>query len=167
VSRLRARWFRPDRKDAADVDKFGQWLAVNGYLTSFRFRMLRGGKASLLRLNQYQIVDHLASGPFTGAYLATDPVQRRVVVEVLAADRSANPEAVRAFQAAAEQAMTVRPPNVGLSLDFGEAQGRHYLVREFDEGETLAAILARRGKLQPPAAARLFALTLLGLQALH
>ena len=63
--------------------------------------------------------------------------------------------------------MTVRHANVNLTLDFGEAKGGYYLVREFDDGETLADILARRGRLQPMAAARLFALALLGLHALH
>ena len=47
----------------ADVNKFGQWLSVNGFLTSFTFRMLRDGKANLLHLNQYQLTDHLATAP--------------------------------------------------------------------------------------------------------
>jgi hypothetical protein len=167
LSRLRTRWFRPDRADAANLDRFGQWLTVNGYLSAFAFRMLRAGAGDLLRMNQYQLVDHLTSGPFAGSYLAADPVQRRVVLDVLAADWAASPEGVRAFQLAAERAMTVRQPNVCLTLDFGEAHGRHYLIREYDEGDTLADLLARRGKLQPIAAARLFAVALLGLQALH
>lgn len=167
LSRLRARWFRPGRADVNDVDKFGQWSSVNGFLTAFTFRMLRGGKADLLRLNQYQLTDHLGSGPFAGAFLATDPLNRPLILEVLAAEKAADPAAVQAFQALAAQAMTVRHANVNLTLDFGEAKGRHYLVREFDEGETLADILTRRGRLQPVAAARLFALALLGLHALH
>jgi hypothetical protein len=167
LSRLRARWFQPKREDVSDVNKFGQWLAVNRYLSAFIIRMLRDGKADLLRLNQYQLTDHLVSGPFAGAYLAFDPLQRHVVLEVLSAERTADPQALRAFQTAAEQAMTVRHPHVNPTLDFGEAKGRYYLVREFNEGETLADILAQRGKIQPIAAARLFALALLGLQALH
>jgi serine/threonine protein kinase len=167
LSRLRARWFRPNRAEVNDVDKFAQWLTVNGYLTAFAVRMLRSGKADLLRLNQYQLLDHLVSGPFAGAYLAVDPLQRHVVLEVLAANRAADPKAVQAFQVAADKARSVRHTNVNLTLDFGEAQGRHYLVREFDEGETLTDILTRRGRLKPIISARLFALALLGLQALH
>lgn len=167
ISRLRTRWFQPKRADANDVDKFGQWLSVNGYLSAFAFRMLRGGKADLIQLNQYQLTDHLVSGPFAGAYLALDPLHRTVVLEVLAADRAADPDTVKAFHIAAEKARSVRHANVNLTLDFGEAKGRHYLVREYEEGETLADILARRGRLQPIAAARLFALALLGLHALH
>lgn len=167
LSRLRTRWFQATRTDANDVDKFGQWLSLNGYLTDFAFRMLRNGKADLLHLNQYQLTDHVTSGPFAGAYLAVDPLHRRVAIEVLAADRAAHPDAVKAFQIAAEKARSVHHPNVNLTLDFGEAEGRHYLVREYDEGETLADILARRGRLPPIAAARLFALVLLGLHALH
>jgi hypothetical protein len=167
LSRLRARWFQPKRLDVNDVEKFGQWLAVNGFLTAFTFRMLRDGKANLLQLNQYQLTDHLTSGPFAGAYLANDPLQRQVVIELLAPQRASSPEAVRAFQQAAQQAMTVRSPNVNLTLDFGEAKGQHYLVRELDKGETLADILAQRGRVHPVTAARLFALALVGLQALH
>jgi serine/threonine-protein kinase len=167
LARLRGRWFQPQRKDATDVDKFGQWLSVNGYVSGFAFRMLRAGQADLLQLNQYQVVDHLASGPFAGSYLGLDPLRRHVVLDVLAADAADDEESVRAFQAAAERAMTVRHPNVSLTLDFGAAQGRHYLVREFNEGETLDDILAQRGKLQAVPAARLFALALQGLQALQ
>ncbi len=167
LTRMRTRWFQPKRVDANDVDKFGQWLSVNNYLSAFAFRMLRNGKADLLQLNQYQLTDHLVSGPFAGAYLALDPLHRAVVLEVLAADRTANPEAVKAFHIAAEKARSVRHANVNLTLDFGEAKGRQYLVREYDDGETLTDILARRGRLQPIAAARLFALALSGLHALH
>jgi serine/threonine protein kinase len=167
LSRLRARWFQPNRADANDVDKFAQWLTVNGYLTTFAVRMLRNGKADLLRLNQYQLLDHLVSGPFAGAYLALDPLHRHVLLEVLSAERAADAKAVQAFHVAAEKARSVRQANVNLTLDFGEAQGRHYLVREFDEGETLADILSRRGRIKPTTAARIFALALVGLQALH
>src|SRR5262249_41777960 len=45
--------------------------------------------------------------------------------------------------------------------------GRLYLVREDDEGVTLAEGLAKRSRLQPDHAARLFALAFAGLQALH
>lgn len=167
LSRLRARWFGPNRADVNDVDKFAQWLTVNGYLTAFAVRMLRSGKADLLRLNQYQLLDHLVTGPFAGAYLASDPLQRHVVLEVLATEKAADPKAVQEFHVAAEKARSVRHPNVNLTLDFGESQGRHYLVREFDEGETLADVLTRRGRLKPITAARFFALALLGLHALH
>lgn len=167
LARMRGRWFKPQRADANDPDKFGQWLSVNHYLTAFTVRMLRGGRADLLHLNQYQLTDHLVSGPFAGAYLVADPLQRPLVLEVLAAERAADPKAVQAFQQGAAQAMTVRHSNVNLTLDFGEAKGHHYLIREFDEGETLDDILMRRSRVQPVAAARLFALALLGLHALH
>ncbi len=167
LSRLRARWFRPGRADVNNVDAFAQWLTVNNYLTPFAVRMLRSGRADLLRLNQYQLTDHLVSGPFAGAYLALDPLQRQVVLEILSAERAADPKAVQAFHVAADKARSVRQANVNLTLDFGEAQGRHYLVREFDEGDTLADLLSRRGRLKPIIAARMFALALLGLQALH
>jgi hypothetical protein len=92
LSQMRTRWFRAGRKEVADPDKFRHWLVHNGYLSDFAFRMLSAGKADLLHFNQYQLVDHPANGPFAGAYLATDPTRRRVVLDVLAVDRAGNPE---------------------------------------------------------------------------
>ena len=74
---------------------------------------------------------------------------------------------MQAFQGCAGKALAVHHANVNRCLDVGTAQGRHYLVTEYEEGETLADILGRRGKLAPAPAAQRFALALAGLQALH
>ncbi len=63
--------------------------------------------------------------------------------------------------------MDLRHPNVGQTLEIDEARGLRYLVREYYDGETLAAILARRGKLPAVQASRIFAFALAGLKALH
>src|SRR5262249_10654793 len=89
------------------------------------------------------------------------------LIDLVSAELAGDAELVRAFEGAAERAMGVQHPTVNRILDFGQAQGRLYLVREFDEGATLAEVLARRGRLEPEQAARLFALAFAGLQALH
>ncbi len=167
LSAVQTGWFQKKRQDASEPHKFGRWLVLNGYLSEFSLRWLQNGQAERLRLNQYVLVDQLSRGPLAGGYLALDPLRRKVVVEVLAAGHSANPETVHAFQVAAQQAMTVQHPNVSPILDLGQAHATHYLVREYEEGESLAEVLARRGKLSPLTAARLFALALAGLAALH
>ena len=167
LSTIRSGWFQDRRQDAADVQKFGRWLVLNHYFSEFGLRLVRDGKADLLRCNQYRIVSPIAKGPFAGGYLALDPLRRKVVVEVLAAPCAADPATLQAFQGCAGKALAVHHANVNRCLDVGTAQGRHYLVSEYEEGETLADILGRRGKLAPAPAARLFALALAGLQALH
>lgn len=167
LNRLRERWFKPGRADVGDADKFAHWVVANGFLTAFVVRILRQNKAHLLRLNQYQLTELLGSGVFRGAFLATDPAGRHVIVEVLASRNAADVATLQAYQEVAERALTVQHANVNRTLDVGQAHGRYFLVREFSDGSTLADILSRRGRLQPANAARLFALALAGLHALH
>jgi serine/threonine protein kinase len=167
LATMRARWFRPERKDATDPEQFRKWVVLNRYLTEFVAKVLSGRKSDQLVLNQYRLVDQLISGPMAGAYLAIDPLDRHVAIEVLSAQSAADKAVLTGFQQAALKAMKVQHPNVGRILDCGEAHGLHYLVNEYYEGQTIEDILERRGKLAYPQATRLLALALPGLDALH
>ena len=167
LAAMRARWFRPERKEAADPEQFRKWLVVNRYLTDFLAKVVSGRKADQLVLNQYRLQDQLTSGPMAGAYLAIDPLGRHVVIEVLSARSAADKAVLAGFQQAAHKAMNVQHPNVGRIVDTGEAHGLYYLVEEYYEGPTLEDVLERRGKLPYQQAARLMALALAGVEALH
>jgi len=164
---MRSRWFRPDRKEATDPEQFRRWLVLNRYLTDFVAKVLSGRKSDQLVLNQYRLQDQLISGPMAGAYLAIDSLDRHMAIEVLSSGSAADKSVLMGFQQAALKAMEVRHPNVGRTVDIGEAHGLHYLVKEYYEGQTLEDILQRRGKLPYLQATRLMALALAGLEALH
>jgi serine/threonine protein kinase len=167
LAAMRARWFRPDRKDAADPEQFRKWVVLNRYLTEFVAKVLSGRKSDQLVLNQYRLVDQLISGPMAGAYVAIDPLERRVAIEILSAKSAADKAVLTEFQQAALKAMQVQHPNVGRILDSGEAHGLYYLVKEYYEGQTIEDVLERRGKLPYAHATRFMALALAGLEALH
>ncbi len=167
LARMRARWFRPSRPEVADPESFRKWLVRNRYVTEFVARVLSGRKADQLVLNQYRLVDQMTEGPMAGAYVAIDALERRVAIEVLSASCASDNAVLEGFQQAAARAILVRHPNVGRILDTGEAHGLHYLVKEYFEGPTLEDILERRGKLPYQQAARLMALALAGVEALH
>ncbi len=76
VAAVRARWLRPDRKEAADPERFRKWLVLNRYVTEFVAKVLSGRKPDQLVLNQYRLVDQMISGPMAGAYVAIDPLDR-------------------------------------------------------------------------------------------
>src|SRR5262249_2801830 len=165
--RVKSRWFRPDREGADDVSQFARWLVTNDFLTKYAVQEIVHGRADHLRLGQYLLLGPCETGPHKGSFHAADTLGRKVLLDVVDEKLAAEPDLVRAFEAGAERVMSVQHPNVNRVLDFGQAQGRLYLVREDDEGVTLAEVLAKRSRLQPDHAARLFALAFAGLQALH
>lgn len=167
LATLKSRWFEPNRKEVNDSAKFGQWLVANHYVTRFAVGVLGQGKAYQLVFNQYKVRDRLTAGPLAGAFLASDPRGRSVALEVLTPEIIADPAITLAIFQVVQKAIQVDHLNVGRILELGEAHGMHYLVKEHYDGETLASILQRRGKLPYLQAARLFALALAGLQALH
>jgi serine/threonine-protein kinase len=167
LAALRARWFRPERKEAGDAAQFRRWLVANRYVTDFVAKVLSGRKSDQLVLNQYRLQDQLISGPMAGSYLAIDPLDRHVAIEVLSSKCAADKAVLANFQQTAHKAMSVQHPNVGRILDTGEAHGFHYLVKEYYEGPTLEEIFERRGKMPYQQAARLMAQALAGLEALH
>jgi hypothetical protein len=164
---VRKKWFQGSRAELGDADKFGRWLIVNDFLTEFSLRFLHAGRGDLLRFGQYQIVDQLQRGPLAGAYLGLDALRRRVLIEVLAENHANQPATLQAVQKVAQEALLVDQANLNRLVDLGQVHGLHYIVREHDEGELLADILTRRQHLAPLPAARLFALALAALQALH
>jgi hypothetical protein len=95
---MRTRWFRPDRKEVADVERFKNWLVLNRYLTEFVAKVLSGRKSDQLVLNQYRLQDQLISGAMAGAYLALDPIDRTVAIEVLSANSASDPAVLAQFQ---------------------------------------------------------------------
>jgi serine/threonine-protein kinase len=166
-ARMRGRWFRPERKEAANPEEFRKWLVLNRYLTEFVAKVLTGRKHAQLVLNQYRLQDQLHSGSMAGGYLAHDALDRPVVLEILSSTSAADPALLASFQQVAMKAREVQHPNVGRILDVGEAHGLHYLVKEYYEGTTLEESLQQRKKVPWLSATRILALALAGLDALH
>ncbi|HEV3080175.1 MAG TPA: PilT/PilU family type 4a pilus ATPase [Gemmataceae bacterium] len=167
VPAVKARWFRPERKDAQDAARFCDWLRVNNYLTEFVLSALTRGKADQLALNQYRLTDWLRTGPEAGDFLATDPLERLLRVQIVAPEATQGPAWFEQFRQAAQRLMKVLHPGVARALDFGQARGIDYLVSEHVEGESLEDVLNKHGKLNYDLAARIFALVFDALAALH
>jgi serine/threonine protein kinase len=168
MNAIRERWFRPDRQEIDNPDKFCQWLVLNGYVSDFVARAFLSGKIELLVFNGYKLRDRIAGGPMNGSYLATDSLGRWVALDILAPAQASDASVLQAFQKAARQAMRVHHVNVQRILDTGAAHQLHYLVKENIEGETLRTLLQRRTRIKSSAQAeRLFILILAGLEALH
>src|SRR5262249_15218419 len=167
VAALRARWFRTGRKEVEDTNRFCEWLRVNGYLTDFVIGALASGKVDWLTLNQYRLTDRVRAGVQSGDFLALDPLDHVVRIQIVSPTVPSGPAWYEKFRSAVGRLTNLRHHGVARVLDFGQARGIDYLVSEFTDGESLEDVLKKRGKLSPVLAARIFALVFDALQALH
>jgi len=101
-------------------------------------------------------------------YKAEDNVLRRfVAIKLLHPAAAANPAAVERFLREAQAAASIGHPNIIDILDFGEADGKPYLVMEYLRGRSLADVLQTDGPLDTQHACAVATHALAGLQAAH
>lgn len=95
------------------------------------------------RIGKYEVEEFLG-GSMAHVYRARDPVLgRRVAVKVLTEAAAGDPEAKARFLQEARLASNIRHENIIRIYDFGEDQGRPFMVMEFVEGETLRKAIER------------------------
>ena len=95
-------------------------------------------------LSHYRILSPLGRGAMGEVYAAEDVrLGRRVAVKLLPAELGHDPAATERFKREARIVSSLSHPNICTLYDIGEHQGRHFMVMELLEGESLAARLAR------------------------
>ena len=95
-------------------------------------------------------------------------VGRKVAIKFLHAEFAGREEIVKRFYREAQAAAAIRHKNIIDILDVGlSPRGEPYLVMEYLEGESLASMLGRVGRLDLPTAAAILEPTLLALRAAH
>src|SRR5262245_53347044 len=128
LASMKARWYRPGRTNAADAGPFRKWLVLNHYLSEFALGVLDGEHPEFLVLNQYRLHDQCKTGGFAGSYLAADPEQRPVAIQILAASAVADKTARQEIVDTTRRLMSLHHPNVARTLDIGEAHGLYYIA---------------------------------------
>ena len=95
-------------------------------------------------LGPYRITGALGAGGMGEVWRAEDTrLGREVALKTLRGDRREDPELRVRFEREARMVATLAHPNICTLFDVGEHDGRHFLVMEYLEGETLAGRLAR------------------------
>jgi len=97
-------------------------------------------------LAHYRVLERLGQGGMGEVFLAEDlRLGRRVALKVLAPNLAAEPSHVERFEREARSVAALNHPNIVTIHSVEEAEGLHFLVLEWVEGETLADLLASRG----------------------
>ncbi len=137
-------------------------------LTLWQAQQLLAGRSNGFRVDRYLMLELLGHGGMGRVYLARDTrLNRLVALKILAPERMNNPRAIARFQREARVGAKLQHENLVRIYDFGESQGRYYLVMEYIEGKTIGARIGEEGRLPAAEAARLTRQVALGLDHAH
>jgi eukaryotic-like serine/threonine-protein kinase len=124
--------------------------------------------AATLVAGRYEVVRPLGHGAMATVDLAHDvELDRPVAVKRLAENLARDDDLRRRFLREPRLAARLAHPNVVRVFDVGEDEGRPFIAMEYVDGETLAELVARRGRLPVREAASLGAQMCAGLAAAH
>ncbi|MEX2645542.1 MAG: serine/threonine-protein kinase [Gaiellaceae bacterium] len=116
---------------------------------------------------RFRIERRLGRGGMAAVYLAHDEELGRPVAVKVLESLAGEDESRRRFIREARLAARLTHPNIVTVYDAGEHDGAPYIVMEYVEGETLAELFARRGRLPPEEVVALGRQACAGLQHAH
>jgi serine/threonine-protein kinase len=129
-----------------------------------------GGRFTLGQIiaERYRVVALAGRGGMGEVYRAEDLKLTQVVaIKFLPEALSQDPAALARFHAEVRTARQVSHPNVCRVFDIGEADGVLFLTMEYVDGEDLASVVRRIGRLSPDKATEVARQICAGLAAAH
>ena len=126
------------------------------------------GRASTLLGGRYRLGEPIGRGGMGAVWRARDTVlDRDVAIKILVLQVDDNPDASARFRREARLLARLSHPRLGGVHDYGEEEGRAFMVMDFLTGETLQHRLGRVGRMPAADAAEIAAQVAEGLHAAH
>ncbi len=124
--------------------------------------------AGTVLADRYRIIGLLGKGGMGEVYKAEDlKLEQTVALKFLPDQLARNSDALRRFVGEVKTARRVSHPNVCRVFDIGETGGHHFLSMEYLDGDDLASLLRRIGRLPSDKAAEISKQICFGLQSVH
>src|SRR5437588_2027820 len=97
---------------------------------------------------RYRLESRIGAGGMSTVYRATDQtLQRPVAIKLMAREVGSESEQLERFQREARAVAQLSHPHIVGVMDYGQDNGRPYIVFEYVEGETLKERIRRLGRL--------------------
>ncbi len=116
-------------------------LVENGYVTRSQVERVRPQmeeQGAMQQIPGYQILSKLGAGAMAAVFKARQmSLDRMVAIKVLPKRMSDNKDFVDRFYKEGKAAAKLNHPNIVGAFDVGEANGFHYFVMEYVEGQTV------------------------------
>ncbi len=143
-------------------------LLDRGWLTTFQINQLLAGKANLLSLGSYILLDRLGHGATGEVFRARHRTMNRVVaLKVLRKELHADRDVMARFSREIEVASQLTHPNIVHALDAGPIGNHLVLALEYVEGVDLSRLVKESGPLAVDQACDYARQAALGLQHAH
>ncbi len=120
-------------------------------------------------LGEYRVLERINQGGMGVLYRGEQPViGKAVAIKVLLPEVAADPNLVHRLLGEARAVNSIRHPNIVDIFALGQlADGRHYVVMELLQGESLADLLVARGRLAQREAVVVLDQAMAALEAAH
>lgn len=145
-----------DRQQGDSHQTLADLLIDQGVVTSKQIKRLQPEIEQQRRGQQipgYQILSKLGAGAMATVYKARQlSLDREVAIKVLPQKFTSNADFVRRFYDEGRAAGKLNHANIVGALDVGEANGFHYFVMEYVEGETVFEYVQEHGRYSEAAA---------------
>src|SRR3954469_9312857 len=106
---------------------------------------------------RFRIECEIGTGGMGAVYRAAHlGLERAVAVKIIKPEYAADPDVADRFMREARTMARLRHPHAAMIFDAGNLpDGRHFIIMEFVEGQTLSETLAREGRFTPERAIRI------------
>lgn len=131
-----------------DAEQFARLLVRQKLLTAFQAQQIYSGKGKTLNLGNYVILEKLGQGGMGMVLKAQHRRMDRIVaLKVLSPAVVKTPDLLARFHREVKAAARLAHQNIVIAFDADEANGTHFLVMQYVEGDDLSSLVRKKGPL--------------------
>ncbi len=146
ITQVQVEEFIPPKAKPTTVDELVTQLVDEKYLTKFQAAQVVAGNPDSLILGEYTILDKIGAGGMGQVFKALHRrMERTVAIKVLPPGMTSDAAALARFQREVVAAAKLHHPNIVSAYDAGHANGIHFLVMEYVEGQDLSQVVKKQG----------------------